>query len=254
MARLRPRRLRRLRWWLLGGLVALAVVVFGGTWLYIHVIEGPAPAPLSLKSAARSSPIGATATPTMTSPAGTPSAGTASAGAVAGTWRVSSGSVVGYRVNEVLAGQNNVAVGRTSDITGILTIRGSAVTAASFSVPMDTIRSDQSERDAQFNGRIMETSIYPTGTLSLTAPIALGALPADGAIRTYHASGNLTLHGHTRPVTFALQAERTTSGIAVSGSIPILFANWEIGNPSFAGFVTTQNHGVLEFLIKFRRS
>jgi hypothetical protein len=45
-----------------------------------------------------------------------------------------------------------------------------------------------------------------------------------------------------------------TSGIEVSGSIPIPFANWDIGNPSFAGFVTTQNHGVLEFLIKFRRS
>jgi polyisoprenoid-binding protein YceI len=244
VARLRP---RRLRWWLLGGLVALAVIVFGGTWLYIHVIEGPAPAPLGLKSAASSSPP-------VTAPAGTASAGRASAGTVAGTWHVSSGSVVGYRVNEVLAGQNNVAVGRTSDIAGSLTIHGGTVTAAAFSVPMDTIRSDQSQRDAQFNGRIMETSTYPTGTLSLTAPIALGALPADGVIRTYHATGNLTLHGRTQPVTFALQAERTTAGIEVSGSIPILFASWGIGNPSFAGFVTTQNHGVLEFLIKFSRS
>jgi polyisoprenoid-binding protein YceI len=235
VARLRP---RRLVWWLAGSLVALAVVVFGGTWLYIHVIEGPAPAPLSLKSATSSSPAGAT----------TP------ASAAAGTWHVSSGSVVGYRVNEVLAGQNNVAVGRTRDINGSLTIRGSDVTAASFSVPMDTIKSDESERDVQFNGRIMETSVYPTGTLTLTTPIALGALPADGVIRAYHATGNLTLHGHTRRVTFALQAERTTSGIAVSGSIPILFANWGIGNPSFAGFVTTQNHGLLEFLIKFSRS
>jgi polyisoprenoid-binding protein YceI len=239
VVRLRP---RRLGWWLLGGLVALAVIVFGGTWLYIHVIEGPAPAPLSLKSAASSSPAGATP------------AATGTATAVAGTWHVSSGSVVGYRVNEVLAGQSNVAVGRTSDISGSLTIRDGAVTAGSFSVPMDTIKSDESERDAQFNGRIMETSTYPTGTLSLTTPIALGALPADGVIRTYHATGNLTLHGHTRPVSFALQAERTSAGLAVSGSIPIVFANWDIGNPSFAGFVTTQNHGLLEFLIKFSRA
>jgi polyisoprenoid-binding protein YceI len=251
VVRLRP---RRLGWWLLGGLVALAVVVFGGTWLYIHVIEGPAPAPLSLKSAASPSPAGATTTPAATASAGAPSAGTASVSAVAGTWHVSSGSVVGYRVNEVLAGQDNVAVGRTSDISGSLTIHGSSVTAASFSVPMDTIKSDESERDAQFNGRIMETSVYPTGTLTLTAPIALGALPADGEIRTYHAAGNLSLHGHTRRVTFALQAERTNSGIEVSGSIPVLFADWDIGNPSFAGFVTTQNHGLLEFLIKFSRS
>ncbi len=37
-----PIRSRRLIGWLLGGLVALAIVVVGGTWLYIHVIEGPA--------------------------------------------------------------------------------------------------------------------------------------------------------------------------------------------------------------------
>ncbi|HTZ93430.1 MAG TPA: YceI family protein [Streptosporangiaceae bacterium] len=243
---------RRLGWWLLGGLVVLVVVVVGGTWLYIHVIEGPAPAPLSLKS---SSPAPSAPGSSDETASGASTAGSGSAdAAVAGTWRVSSGSIVGYRVNEVLAGQNNVAVGRTSDITGRLTISGSTVTAASFSVPMDTIKSDESERDAQFNGRIMETATYPTGTLSLTSPIALGALPADGVIRTYHATADLTLHGHTRKVTFALAAARTTAGIEVSGSIPILFADWGIGNPSFAGFVTTQNHGLLEFLIKFGRS
>jgi len=238
----RPR-LHRLGWWLAGSLVVLVIAVAGGTWLYIHVIEGPAPAPLSLKSPAGS----------VTASTGSASS-TASAAAVAGTWRVAPGSIVGYRVNEVLAGQDNIAVGRTSDITGSLTISGSTVRAASFSVPMDTIRSDESERDAQFNGRIMETTTYPTGTLSLTAPIALGALPSAQVIKTYHATADLTLHGHTRTVSFALQAERTAAGIEVSGSIPILFADWDIGNPSFAGFVTTQNHGLLEFLIKFSRS
>jgi polyisoprenoid-binding protein YceI len=234
MARLRR---GRLRWWLLGGLVTLVILVAGGTWLYIHVIEGPAPAPLGLKS----------------DPSPGPASGSTAA-AVAGTWRVSPGSVVGYRVNEVLAGQNNVAVGRTSHVTGSLDIRRGTVTAASFSVPMDTIKSDESERDVQFNGRIMETSTYPTGTLRLTTPIALGSLPAAGVIRTYHPTADLTLHGHTRKVTFPLAAERTAAGLEVSGSIPILFADWDIGNPSFAGFVTTQNHGLLEFLIKFSRS
>jgi hypothetical protein len=40
----------------------------------------------------------------------------------------------------------------------------------------------------------------------------------------------------------------------VSGSIPVLFADWGIPNPSFAGLVTTQNHGLLEFLLKLGRS
>lgn len=241
MARLRPRHPVR---WLLGGVVALAALVVGGTWLYIHVIEGPAPAQLSLQSGSSAS----------ASPAAAPSAAAAAATDVAGQWRVASGSVVGYRVQEVLAGQNNTAVGRTSDISGSMTISGTTVSAASFTVQMATVHSDQSQRDAQFDGRIMDTASYPTGKLTLSAPINLGAEPSDGVIRSYQATASLTLHGHTKTVAFALQAERTATGIEVSGSIPIVFADYGIENPSFAGFVTTQDHGLLEFLVKFSRS
>jgi polyisoprenoid-binding protein YceI len=247
VARFRP---RRLGVWLIAGLAALAVLVFGGTWLYIHVIEGPAPAPLNLKSSATIS-----AAPTLAGASSSTSAseGTAAPATVAGSWRVAPGSIVGYRVNEVLAGQNNVAVGRTSTVTGDMTISGTTVTAASFTVQMATIHSDQSQRDAQFDGRIMDTAVYPTGTLTLTSPIPLGTVPADGVIRSYDVTAKLTLHGHARPVTFTLQAERTAAGIDVSGSIPVLFANWSIANPSFGSFVTTQDHGQLEFLVKFAR-
>jgi hypothetical protein len=85
-------------------------------------------------------------------------------------------------------------------------------------------------------------------------PIALAPVPAVGAVRSYTASADLTLHGHTHRITFALTAERTANGIEISGSIPVLFADWDIPNPSFTGFVTTQNHGILEFLLRFGRS
>jgi polyisoprenoid-binding protein YceI len=173
---------------------------------------------------------------------------------VAGNWTVGSGSVVGYRVNEVLLGQNATAVGRSSSVTGHLTIAGSTATAASFSVPMDTIHSDKSQRDGQFDGRIMDVAQYPTGTFTLTSPVDLAPLPAAGAVKTYTAHGQLTLHGTTRAVTVALTAERTGSQIKVSGNIPVLFSDYNIQNPSFAGFVTTQDHGLLEFLLVFSRS
>jgi polyisoprenoid-binding protein YceI len=234
----RHRRRRRLVAWLAGAAVAVVVLVVGGAFVYIHFISGPAPAPLSLKDL-KSSPSAGTA------------ASRSGSRSVAGTWHVASGSLVGYRVNEVLAGQNNVAVGRTSDISGTMTIKGSTVTSASFTVAMDTIKSNESERDAQFNGRIMDTAAYPTGKLELTAPINLAPLPPGGDFRDFRATANLTLHGHTRAVTFTLEAEHVGGAIDVSGSIPILFADWDISNPSFSPFVTTQNHGELEFLIKF---
>jgi polyisoprenoid-binding protein YceI len=167
---------------------------------------------------------------------------------------VASGSVVGYRVKEVLAGQSQTAVGRTSSVTGHLTIKATTATAAIFTVPMATIKSDESQRDVQFDGRIMDVATYPTGTFTLTSPINLAPLPATGAIKTYRATGDLTLHGHTRAVTFPLTAERTTATIKISGSIPVAFADWDIPNPSFGSFVTTQNHGLLEFLLTFRRA
>jgi hypothetical protein len=55
-------------------------------------------------------------------------------------------------------------------------------------------------------------------------------------------------------VTFPLTAERTSTGIKISGSIPVTFADWGIPNPSFSGLVTTQNHGLLEFLLAFQHA
>jgi polyisoprenoid-binding protein YceI len=232
---MRPLRWRRWALWLAGAVVVVVAAAVGGAFLYIHVINGPAPAPLTLKPAKSSAPA----------PGGLSAPAT-----VAGSWAIAPGSVVGYRVQEVLVGQSQVAVGRTSAISGHITIDGTSVTAASFTVQMATITSNESQRDVQFRGRIMDTAAYPTGTLALARPIALAPLPATDVVRTYTASANLTLHGVTRPVTFPLSAELTGGEIEVSGSIPILFADWDIPNPSFTGFVTTQNHGVLEFLLK----
>ena len=240
----RPRHWLR---WLIGSVVVLAVLAVTGPFIYIHFFNGSAPAALTLPSA------GATASGSST----TPAAGTVAAtGSVSGTWTVGSGSgsVVGYRVNENLLGQNATAVGRTTSVSGHMVINGTTVTVATFSVPMATIHSDKSQRDAQFDGRIMDVAQYPTGTFTLTSPIKLAPLPAGGVIKDYTAHGNLGLHGTSRPVTFTLTAERKGSQIDVVGHIRVLFSDWNIQNPSFAGFVTTQNYGQLEFLLVFGKS
>jgi len=234
----RPRHWLR---WLLAAIAGLVVLAAAGPFIYIHFFNGSTPA--STPASTSGSTSGSTAT-----------ASTAAAGPVAGTWTVGSGSIVGYRVNEVLLGQSATAVGRTASVTGHLTIGGTTVTAAAFSVPMATVHSDKSQRDAQFDGRIMDVSQYPTGTFTLTSPIDLAPLPAGGVIKDYTAHGNLTLHGTTRAVTFTLTAERKGSQIEVSGDIPVLFADYNIQNPSFAGFVTTQDHGLLEFLLVFSKA
>ena len=117
---------------------------------------------------------------------------------------------------------------------------------------MRSLHSDESRRDDQFNGRIMETSSFPTATFELTEPIDLGAIPANGSQQTYQAAGELTLHGVTNAVEFEVQAQRTGSNFQVAGSIPVTFADYGVGNPSF-GPVTTEDNGVLEFPLTFSK-
>ena len=220
--------------WVVIGFVTVAVALVGGPFAYIHFIEGKAPPPLTLGSVSSSPGAGAAAN------TGQDSTGND------GTWTIAGGSVVGYRVNEVLFGQSNVAVGRTGSITGSITVSGTTISAASFTVDMTTVTSDRTQRDGQFNGRIMQTSTYPTATFTLTKPIDLGSIPATGVQHTFQATGNLTLHGVMKVVTFQVTGEYTGSAIQFAGAISITFAGWNISNPSF-GPVTTEDHGVLEF-------
>jgi polyisoprenoid-binding protein YceI len=239
----RPRHWLR---WLIGAIVVLVALGVAGPFVYIHFFNGSTPSALSLSPTS-------SATSAASSPGSTATASTAASGTVAGVWSAGSGSIVGYRVNEVLLGQNATAVGRTTSVTGHLTIAGTTATAATFSVPMATVHSDKSQRDGQFDGRIMDVSQYPTGTFMLTQPIDLAPLPASGVIKSYTAHGKLTLHGTTRAVTFTLTAERKGAQIEVAGHIPVLFSDYNIQNPSLGGFVTTQDNGLLEFLLVFTK-
>lgn len=53
-------------------------------------------------------------------------------------------------------------------------------------------------------------------------------------------------------MTFDLEAQRSGSSIRVAGSIPVVFEEWGIPNPSF-GPAETEDDGVLEFLLVLSR-
>jgi polyisoprenoid-binding protein YceI len=230
------------RWrWTVAGVIAVVVLAVAGPFVYINFVKSDAPAPL----------IAATTAPTT--PATTQAGQSASDGSIAGTYSVTSGSQAGYRVKEVLFGQDAEAVGRTSAVTGQITVDGTRVTAGDFSVDLTTVQSDESRRDNQFQGRIMDTATYPTATFKLAQPIELSSLPADGATISAKAQGQLTLHGTTRQVTVDVSAQRSAGSIRLSGQIPVTFADWNIPNPSF-GPASTEDHGLIEFLLVLARA
>jgi len=218
--------------WLAIGVVAAVVLAVGGPFVYIHFIEGKAPAPLSISDSP--APNG-------------------SSSSMDGSWKVVSGSVAGYRVKEVLMGQDNTAVGRTNDITGSVTVNGTTVSSGSFTVDMTTVHSDKTRRDAQFQGRIMDTATYPTAKFEFSNPVNLAPLPSPGRPKTVPVNGKLTLRGTTRDVAVTVTCRRNGTTAELVGSIPVTFADYGIPNPSF-GPITTQDHGVLEFSLKLERA
>jgi polyisoprenoid-binding protein YceI len=224
------------KFWLGGALVAVLALGIGVPYFYIHVVEGNQPAALSLEDALQS---GSATTPAVSA---------------AGTWNMAANSQAGYRVHEILAGQSMTAVGRTSAITGNLAVAGTTVNSATFTVDMTKMASDRSQRDAQFQGRIMETSIHPTATFTLTDPFDLGSTASTGKKMSKQVVGKFTLHGTTKTVKITITALQTGSAIALSGTIPIAFTDYRISSPSYGDFVKVGNIGVAEFLLKLNKA
>ena len=116
----RPQLRRHGKRWVIGSVLVLVVLFVGVPFVYLHFIEGPAPAKFHL-------------------PASSAARGTSVSTSLDGAWKVSTGSQAGYRVEEILFGQSHTAVGRTTAVTGQLTIAQNVVTAADVIVDLTKV-------------------------------------------------------------------------------------------------------------------
>jgi len=230
-------------------MIAIAVIVIGGVaaggyglW---YILIGPS-APAAVSSAAPVIPAGAS----VAAPA-----------SLDGTWNVNTtlgsigdgtASFVGYRVQEQLVGVGgHTAVGRTTSITGSMTLTGAVVSNVQITADLTALTSDSPQRDNQLRTQALETGTYPTATFKTTGPIDLGALPADGATVDVNATGSLMLHGVTRTVTIALQASRQGGIIAVAGALPIVFSDYSIQKPNSFSVLSVDDQGTMELHLLF---
>lgn len=135
-----------------------------------------------------------------------------------------------------------------------MTLAGSTVSAVSVTADLTTLTSDSNQRDDQLRRQAIQTDSFPTATFTLTQPIALGSLPADGSSASATATGKLTIHGTSRDVQISLQAQRKGGIIAVAGSIPIVFGDYGFQGPSSFAVVSVNDHGTMEFHLLFTHS
>ncbi|MEU4362354.1 YceI family protein [Promicromonospora sp. NPDC023987] len=171
------------------------------------------------------------------------------ADAAAGTWAVSDGSFAGYRVDEVLQGEDVTVTGRTEDVTGSVTVADGAISEADIEVDIASVATDEANRDAYFRDEAMEAGTYPTATFVLTEPA-----PIEEGATAVELTGDLTIHGVTQAATVEAEvAGDATSGdpVQVIGSVPVTFADFDVEAPSL-GFVTVEDEGSIEFSLQLQ--
>jgi polyisoprenoid-binding protein YceI len=230
--------------------IVAAIVVaigIGGFIVYDQVLRGDSAATLALPG---------------TSPApGTSAAPAASFdGVVAGTWSIASGSEAGYRVREQLANlpAQSDAVGRTSAVTGSITIETSgtttSLTAASVSVDTTSITSDKSQRDGRLRTEGLQTDTFPSATFKLTKSVEVPATAIAGTATDITLTGDLTLHGVTKSVDIPAKVQLAGGTVEVAGSISFPLSDYSIVAPNLGGIIVSiADTGTLEFLVNFTK-
>jgi polyisoprenoid-binding protein YceI len=172
-----------------------------------------------------------------------------------GSWKVQAGDgvFVGYRVHEKLRGLDKEVTGRTSGVTGTMTVAGSAISAASFTGDLKTLKSDEQLRDGAIKRMGPETDKFPEAKFVLTGPLALPSAPVVGQKVSITAKGDLTAHGVTKPVEFPLEAQWDGDTIRVattSGGVRFAFADYGFGALKVP-VAETDDFGFLEVQLLF---
>jgi len=230
---------RRRRWslrYVLMGVLVLVVLGAAGVWWFLR---DDAPPGATLIDRSSTTVAGSTTAPLSAD----------------GVWKVQPGDGVfaGYRVQEQYAAETvkKTAVGRTPAVSGTITVQGRHVVKAEIQADMSRLASNSDRRDNRIRTSGLETDKYPSASFTLGDTLDLGNDPRVGETVTVKASGNLTLHGVTKPVTLDLQARWNGSSIDIAGSTPIAMADFGITPPSVGGFVTVDDNGVMELQLTF---
>lgn len=162
-------------------------------------------------------------------------------------------SFVGFRIEEELATVGaTTAVGRTPVVDGSFSLSGTTISETIIEADMTGIVTNTSRRDRAVQ-RALDTGAFPTATFTLTAPIDLGSIPAEGESMSALAVGELTIKGVAQPIEIPLEAQLVGDLIVVVGALEITFEDWGVVVPTAPIVASVDDHGILELQLFFTR-
>ena len=240
-----------------GGLTVFAIAAF--LIVYFVIFPTSSPKPFKLTPTASSSASGATGSSGASGASASTGAAVSAGSSLAGTWKIASGSEAGYRVREKLAflPAESDAVGRTSQITGqaVFSEAGKTVTvtSASFTIAVNTLKSDRSMRDEKIHEIGLESSRYPTATFQLSKPLSLPAEALSGKIVHIPVTGVVNLHGTSKTETIPLEMSLSAAAVQAVGSLTFPWSEFNMTAPSVGGFVNVSEKATMEFELHLQR-
>jgi polyisoprenoid-binding protein YceI len=257
----RPRSRRDLLRFAAAGLVTLAVALFLLIYFVIFPTSSPKPFKLTAVTSAATTTTTSSAAPTTSSTQTTPTSSQQTAtSALAGSWKIATGSQAGYRVREKLAflPAQSDAVGRTPQISGEagfaeaggkLTIR-----SASFTIAVNTLTSDRSMRDEKIHSIGLESDRYPTATFALSSPLTIPVSELSGHVAHLTVTGVVEIHGVSKTERIPVELTLAGSTVEAAGSFTFPWSEFGMTAPSVGGFVNVTEHATMEFDLRLQRA
>jgi len=227
-----------------GGGFTLIVVAF--LLVYFVVFPTSSPKPFKLATSAASS-------------TGSTSSASTSTVSTGGHWSVSTGSEAGYRVREKLGflPAQSDAVGRTSSITGAAVLTESrgmiTITAASFDVAVNTLKSDRSMRDEKIHEIGLESDRYPTATFVLSTPVTFTKSAVTGRVTRMAVTGVFNIHGTSKRESLPVEFSLVGSTLEAAGSLTFPWSEFGMTAPSVGGLVNVTGKATMEFDLRLQR-
>lgn len=172
---------------------------------------------------------------------------------------VADGSTASYRVREQLAGISfpTDAVGSSTALTGTLFLKpdGSVDSSQSkLTIDLKSLKSDQDMRDGYVRGRTLETDKFPTADF---VPTKLDGIPAPMPTTGqagFQLTGNLTIHGVTKEITWNGVTTFSKDGVAGRATTEFTFATFGLTKPTLARLLSVDDKIALELVFRLKRS
>jgi polyisoprenoid-binding protein YceI len=170
------------------------------------------------------------------------------------------GSSATYRVTEQFVGVSftNEAEGTTNLVSGALTINadGSIAPGSKLTVDLRGLKSDQDQRDGYIQNRTLETAKFPNAEFVPMKITGLDKMIPSTGQAGISLTGNLTVHGVTKEVTFQGIAtfNPRTNSVAGRAKTSFTFDEFGLTQPKIGRLASVDNKIGLELVYRFKRS